>query len=172
MSNEYKTYAGIGARNTPESVLDVMFQLADDLEQYGYVLRTGGALGADTAFFDGVQNKANAELYLPWQGYNEYVTQDVVIPIEAYNLASSYHPNWNHCKNAVKKMHARNNQILFGADLTSPVDFVICYTQSGFITGGTGQAIRVAMGHNIPVFNLGSNLDLTISQLENLINGK
>ena len=32
--------------------------------------------------------------------------------------------------------------------------FVICWTKNGKGTGGTGQAIRIAKGFGIPVFDL------------------
>lgn len=45
--------------------------------------------------------------------------------------------------------------------MNSPVNFVICYTAGGRVDGGTGQAIRIAMDHDIPVINAGAygNLD-------------
>jgi hypothetical protein len=169
----YKAYAGIGARNTPDDVLDTMFELAEDLEQLGYILRTGGAEGADTAFYQGVQNPKNAEVYLPWQGYNNYRTnKQIIIPKQAYDLARMHHPNWDACKPAVQKLHARNNQIILGANLENPVDFVICYTPNGSATGGTGQAIRVADAELIHVFDLGIGIDITLNNIERFINGK
>jgi hypothetical protein len=50
------------------------------------------------------------------------------------------------------------HQIL-GDDLKTPVDFVLCWTPDGaetstsYSTGGTGQAIRLAIANSIPVFN-------------------
>ena len=48
---------------------------------------------------------------------------------------------------------ARNTYQVLGLDLMSPVDFVICWTPLGRDDGGTGQAIRIANAHNIPVYN-------------------
>jgi hypothetical protein len=44
------TYAGIGARHTPPDVLALMHRIAGALAQRCWVLRTGGAPGADQAF--------------------------------------------------------------------------------------------------------------------------
>lgn len=164
----YKTYAGIGARNTPDEVLDVMFDIADELEQLGYILRTGGALGADTAFYDGVIDKSNVELYLPWKGYNGYDAKVIPITEASLDIAKLYHPNWSSCKPAVQKLHARNNNIILGRDVIniSPVDFVICYTKNGTGQGGTGQAIGVADGYLIPVFDLGLGINYTMTMLK------
>jgi len=46
--------------------------------------------------------------------------------------------------------------ILLGKDLTVPVGAVICWTPGGSGEGGTGQAIRVAQAHEIPVLDMGS----------------
>ena len=43
-------YTGIGARTTPNDVLKDMTNIASNLEQSGFILRSGGANGADSAF--------------------------------------------------------------------------------------------------------------------------
>ena len=43
-------YAGIGSRNTPKEVLDVFESIGKYLALQGFVLRSGGADGADRAF--------------------------------------------------------------------------------------------------------------------------
>jgi predicted Rossmann fold nucleotide-binding protein DprA/Smf involved in DNA uptake len=43
-------YAGIGSRETPKEVLKSMTNYAKELSATGWVLRSGGADGADTAF--------------------------------------------------------------------------------------------------------------------------
>ena len=68
--------------------------------------------------------------------------------------AAQYHPAWDRCDDQAKCLHARNSLIMFGDWLDSPVHFVLCWTENGLVKGGTGQAIRIAHRHNIPVFNL------------------
>ena len=46
-------YAGIGSRSTPGNVCDVMTKIAWKLSDKGWVLRSGGARGADDAFYRG-----------------------------------------------------------------------------------------------------------------------
>jgi hypothetical protein len=61
-----------------------------------------------------------------------------------------------------KSLMARNSHQVLGADLRSPVDFVVCWTPDSCesettrapITGGTGQAIALADRWGIPVVNL------------------
>ena len=52
-------------------------------------------------------------------------------------------------KSSVFALHARNYLIVRDAR------HVICWTPRGEVTGGTGQAIRIANSLNIPVHNLG-----------------
>ena len=56
-------YAGIGSRNTPENIQAIMTKLATKLESLGWVLRSGGADGADSAFELGVLSHQNKEIY-------------------------------------------------------------------------------------------------------------
>lgn len=145
-------YAGIGSRETPIGVLEEMRSIAIELKGLGYTCCTGGALGADTAFARGDRT---AHVYLPWAGYNKVRNPTLKEPTPAaIELASSFHPAWHKCGEGAKKLHGRNMHILLGINLDSPVDFVVCWTKDGRDTGGTGQAIRTAIVHGIPVFNL------------------
>ena len=138
-----KYYAGIGARATPFAVLDSMSKLAFMLECNGYILRSGGACGADSAFETGLEDQKNKEIF-----YAENYTS------AAMQHAQRYHPAWNRLSEHAKHLMARNSMILLGADLIDPVDCVICWTAGGKTIGGTGQGIRVAIDYDIPIFNL------------------
>lgn len=145
-------YAGIGSRETPESVLKLMQEIAAELKKLGYRLCSGGATGADSAFAKG---DPDAQIYLPWVGYNGIEKPTMYGPShEAIHVASTFHPAWHKCGSGAKKLHGRNMHILFGSHLDMPVDFVVCWTKDGKDSGGTGQAIRAAKANNIPVFNL------------------
>lgn len=134
-------YAGIGSRETPRSVLDLMTLIAVKLESLGYTLRSGGAIGADTAFEDGV--KSLKEIFY-----------DIDATSDAIELASQFHPAWHNCRSGARKLHGRNSMILLGKKLDTPVKFVVCWTRDGKDTGGTGLGIRIAESMNIPIFNL------------------
>ena len=58
------TYAGIGARNTPPSVLTAMTVMAGWLARQGWRLNSGGAAGADSAFAEGAP-AGQRTLHLP-----------------------------------------------------------------------------------------------------------
>ena len=147
-------YAGIGSRNTPENILNIMKFIAIKLDSDGFCLRSGHAIGADTAFESNIKNKEIFE------------ANDA--SLKAIEYASNFHNNWNNCSNYVKKLHGRNSMIILGKNLDQPVKFVICWTQNGKDIGGTGLSIRIAKHNNIPVFNLYNENVLT--RFQNYIN--
>lgn len=153
------TYAGIGARATPPSILTAMTVMAGWLARQRWHLNSGGATGADSAFAEGAP-AGQRTVYLPWSGYNGRTEPDcrVLSPSEFEScmaIAARLHPAWNRCSPAVRKLHARNAAIV-GVGLGRPVDAVVAWTPGGAITGGTGMAIRMAMEAGIPVLNLGA----------------
>lgn len=166
-------YAGIGSRETPEHIRDLMYEFAHTSVKRGHVLRSGHAPGADQAFELGAiewldtyaefePNPARIELYLPWksfEGGSPYATLEQP-HANAHKLAARFHPNWQYLKQGARKLHARNCHQIFGADLVTPCDLVVCWTPDGSTDGegkkcgGTGQALRIAAAYNIPVINL------------------
>lgn len=133
-------YSGIGARITPEHIKVFMNLVSHKLYEDNYILRSGGAKGADKAFEIGIDKK---EIFRP-----EHCPQYCI------DYASKFHPHWDKCNKYVKKLHGRNAQIILGKYLDEPSKFVICWTVDGKIEGGTGLAIRIAQENKIPVFNL------------------
>lgn len=142
----HKYYAGIGARSTPDQILQHMESIATKLSGMGYVLRSGGAQGADTAF----ENGANRAHYRT--APEIFRANDATF--EAIEIASRHHPAWDKCNDYVRKLHGRNVMILLGEDLLDPVEFVVCWTPDGKDSGGTGLGIRVAKTFDIKVNNL------------------
>lgn len=154
-------YAGVGNRDTPEKILQIFTRLASKLEDRGIILRSGGAFGADYAFYNGVKNKDNCQIFVPWEGFGSFHMK-YPIPIQAYTIASEVHPAWDRLVQSVKSLHARNVQQVLGPNLDEPSKYVVCYTRDGCVskltrtknTGGTATAILVAEMFNIPIFNL------------------
>jgi hypothetical protein len=146
-----------------------MCHLGQALARQGWLLRTGGAEGADEAFVLGSETDlidlkgpgGDVQIFLPWatfQGWRERgktegrVFEDPTP--EAFEMAAEYHPAWNFLKQGARKLHARNMHIMLGWELDDPVDLVICWTPEAKVTGGTGQALRVADDLDIKVWNL------------------
>lgn len=147
-----KYYTGIGSRQTPVDVLTHMTNLSKFLEKFNYVLRSGGASGADSAFEKGVNY--TKEIYLPWKGFNGNDSLKYNLSDESYNIAKNFHPNWSSLSPGAKKLHARNVYQVLGKNLDNPSDFVICWTPDGKDSGGTGQALRIAKHYNVKIYNL------------------
>lgn len=153
-------YTGIGSRETPPPILELIKQVSHELNVAGYILRSGGARGADTAFECAATNK---EIFLPWFGFNGSLSEFKQPKPEAYKMASLIHPAWSHLRDSVKALHARNVHQILGWDLATPSQFVICWTKDGAngttipvtqSTGGTGTAITLASSLGIDVINL------------------
>jgi hypothetical protein len=144
-------YAGIGSRETPANILEAMRYFAAEAAHLGWTLRSGGADGADSAFEFGAGTQK--EIWVPWYNYNGRRSTHVCTRA-AIELAEQFHPAWDRCSQGARKLHGRNMHILLGENFKSPVDFVLCWTKDGGPTGGTGQAIRAAGKHTIPVYNL------------------
>ena len=151
-------YAGVGARRTPAPVLASMRDMARELAARGWHLRTGGAAGADSAFARAAP-AGQRTVFVPWQGYNRWDGAACRLlgadEIEAMRkAAASHHPAWERCSQSVQDLHARNVAVLLGADMAQAVDAMVCWTDKGRISGGTGMAIRLARHHGVPVLNL------------------
>lgn len=151
-------YAGIGSRDTPPDICASMTEIAKFLAARDWVLRSGRAPGADVAFEAGA-DRQRREIYLPWYGFNGCKGFDMgfCVPIltpQMLAIAEAYHPNWAACSSAARKLHVRNVCQILGLDCMTPAKMVICWTPGGKGSGGTGQAIRIAKGYNIPVFDI------------------
>ena len=163
-------YAGIGSRQTPPDVLSLMEALAARLAAHGWVLRTGLSPGADQAFYRGaMRGTGRVELYLPWDGFESGARLDAegtsVRVLSgpspaACELAPRFHPRWAELSDDARRLLARDGDQLLGAHLLDPVRIVACWTADGSLDGerlfeeGTGQALRIAHHHGIPVLNL------------------
>ena len=162
-------YAGIGARNTPQTMLNAMGGLASNLGRMGFQLRSGGARGADMAFHQGaVKVKAKSIISLPWDGYNgqlksmsdDMTTYTANEPSEELiAIAKRFHPAWENLSVTIRLFMVRNAEIILGPNCNDPVSFVICWTEQGKTTGGTGHGIRICDGFDIPVYNLARTED-------------
>jgi hypothetical protein len=158
MEASNKFYAGIGSRETPPGVEPMIEEVAHFLGLFEYTLRSGAATGADSMFEKHCMY--SKEIYLPWKGFNnnfsnlylDNINLDKVT--EAREIAKEYHPSWSYLSEAAKKLMTRNTFQVLGEDLKTPVSFIVCWTKSGKINGGTGQALRIAKGNFIPIFNL------------------
>lgn len=159
-------YAGIGSRKTPKHILDIMHHIAAYLASQGWILRSGGAPGADSAFEEGARiENGKTEIFLPWFNFrgsdSELHPRNYPFTPEEREFAAQFHPAWHRCSPTARLLHQRNTRILLGIEhlhgkQVTPVKFVIAWTENGMLKGGTSQALRIAQALDIPIFNLGT----------------
>lgn len=167
-------YAGIGSRKCPLNVIKWMERIGFHLRSHGWCLRSGGASGADTAFYDGAvrcnPEKPRCEIFLPEDGFRGHKADGktffLVEHPDARALAKKYHPKWSACGPDARNFHTRNVCQVLGPNLNERSEMVICWTSDGEASGGTGQAIRIATqypkdagGRRIPIYNLQRNFE-------------
>lgn len=151
-------YTGIGSRETPQSVMGVMEDAAFRLARMGWVLRSGKAAGADTAFQLGMQRYAKtsglnfsqhlAEIYIPWARFSggegtesdwditlPYV--DMLLPGQIYTrdaIVHEMHPAAAYMKEnkpGAYALHSRNVHQVLGMNLDQlrPSSFVLYFAE-------------------------------------------
>lgn len=149
----------------------------------GFKLRSGHADGSDLCFEvgarlvlaklrerfpdAGVADGDCLEVYLPWAGFSGGRPEQgngllVVENRLADEIAAEYHPAYDRLGDAARQLMGRNSMQVLGPELNEPVQFVMSLTPDGATTGaevtgktgGTGQAIRIASGAGIPIYNL------------------
>lgn len=155
---EKRYYAGVGSRKTPEDILTYFRFCGGRLKELGYTLRSGAAIGADSAFEELAWPEA--EIFVAKKG-TKYLYENLTPLSPAYRLAEELHPAWRACTEYARQLHARNCFQVLGRDLETPVRFLLCWTPCGsetagqcnISTGGTATAIRLAHRHSIPIFN-------------------
>jgi hypothetical protein len=168
-----KYWAGVGSRETPDHISDLLSLLAAELERCGWILRSGGADGADTFFERGVREDSNKQIFI----HKEYAhgrqhnvqkgvynAQRYADYAEAVKIASEIHPAWHRCSEAAQQLHARNVYQVLGPGLNPETysKFLVCWAIPdihGVPEGGTRTAWNIAVKYNIPRFNLAVRAD-------------
>ena len=152
-----RAYAGIGSRKTPGNILIEMEKIGVFFAKAGYIVRSGAADGADSAFERGCDKVGgDKQIFLPWKGFNGSKSCYISSMPSAFDIAAECHPAWHRCDATARKMHARNSHQVLGPFLDSPVEFVVCWHTG---SGGTTQACRIADTFRIKVYNLSTAED-------------
>lgn len=160
---EQQWYAGIGSRETPKNIAAQMQEFAFQAAMRGMGLRSGAAIGADSAFELGaIDACGEMQIFLHKKGANGHTSPFYTHMQEAERIAETIHPNWNGLSYTARMLISRNMHQIAGPRLDDPVQFVICWTPDGcesteqysIRTGGTGTAISFASQLGIPIYNL------------------
>jgi hypothetical protein len=153
--DKQRKYCGVGSRQTPSNILCLMTDIAKELASKGWLLRSGGADGADTAFELGADQLNGAkEIFLPWPYFNKNKSQLHTVPDKAIEIAAEIHPAWNKLSRGAKLLHGRNVMQVLGETLDDPVEVLVCWTPYGRSVGGTRTAIILAEQHKVKIVNL------------------
>lgn len=132
-----------------------MVLLGRELARRGWVLRSGGSPGADTAFEKGCDLGGGAkEIYLPWRGFNGSHSPLFEMPPAAVETARKIHPGLKRRSGSVQKLRARNVCQILGGSLSEPSHLVIAWTENAVPSGGSATVLRIAEQRGIPVLNL------------------
>jgi len=148
-------WTGVGSRKTPEYILAIMAAIAMKHASLGYILRSGRAPGADTAFERGAGNMKET-----------FVASDATPA--AMEIAATYHKAWTRLNEYVRKLHGRNAFQVLGRNLDYPSRGLLCWTSDAcqchenrsIVTGGTGTAISIADAYGVPISNLANGKQL------------
>ena len=166
-----KYYTGVGSRETPLEILELMKQIGYRMAELGYIGRSGAADGADSAFFSGWgEHRLQAPTptpfmeYLPWKGFNNRCKAEsnaIVAPYlenyeQAEEIASKVHPVWDRLSRGAKALHTRNVYQVLGDDLNTPSNVLFCYAQptKDGVKGGTNTAVQLAIRNGVRWYNL------------------
>lgn len=161
-------YAGIGPRNTPMAVQEQMTIIGVEMYKMGFILSSGDGIAADQAWAEEVPPEAT-RIFVVEPKPNCPHGQVPVWTQEQYDFANKHFEmhRWDKARNApmplssqneyVQGLFCRNLNILLGADLNTPVNFVAYWygedRPAGW-AGGTGHTVSMAFELGIPCFNI------------------
>lgn len=160
-----KYYTGIGSRETPNDIAQVVREIAFKLAQEGWTLRSGGAGGADTFFEEGCDDAGGEkEIYIPWNGFSNrqkgeqgiYLLSDGAFR-HACSVVEQIHPAPAKLTRGAYALHARNCYQVAGLHLHKKSQMLVCWAKTdknGDPVGGTRTAWMYAKELGIKSFNL------------------
>lgn len=160
-------FTGVGHRKgVPDPIRNMATNITSWLCARGVKLRTGDATGMDEIFRTAAP-KDMCQFFAPHGRYNKHPDATMISPSstlpcyysQARDITANTHPAYHHIGDFERELHIRNAFEVLGTELNQPSNFLLCWTKDGAEakttreTGGTGQAIRLALHYNIPVFN-------------------
>lgn len=163
-----RRYAGVGSRKLPAWAYAYLKQLAIELGRRGYAASTGDADGSDAAIFEGCIEAGTPVTVYAGRGKASrpegirFASFTPEQQARSLALAKQFHPNWTALSEDGRWLMARNGFQVLGPDLDAPVNALFCYAPGSrfegdrlaSVSGGTGQAVRLAYAHDIPAYNI------------------
>jgi len=151
----YIPYSGIGSRDVPDNIVTIIHKMAKSLADADFTLRSGGAVGCDTAFdeaaYDTIEHK---EIYKPFGLHRKSIPWIKVLKSpEAMKIANDHHPlDVREMPVNKAKYLCRNPYTILGEDLKTPSKFVLYWMPLDKETGGTAHSLRIAKTFRVPIF--------------------
>lgn len=155
---------GIGSRKIDAQAFGMLYKIARRMAQSGWNLRSGGALGSDSAWEAGWAGFDTKEIYVV-KGTSDDIAKDSGcghisaygdIWLDAEDIARNIHPGWDFLDDSSQALHTRNVFQVLGLDLNMKSDVVAAYAppKGAGVSGGTATAFNLARAMRIPTFNL------------------
>ena len=166
-TRQVRTYAGIGSRNTPVHIQTKMEELGEALARQGYILRSGAAAGADSAFERGCDRAhGSKQIFIPWEGFKTKVDtpehcrttseRGVLLPAKpraAEEISARFWPQeyirWSGLKSSTRALMSRNTCQILGPHLEHPAQFVLFWKPTDGRSSGTDHALRIAAAYEV-----------------------
>lgn len=165
-----KAYTGVGSRSTPVWCRFFMEDVASAMANDKYVLRSGSAQGADSAFELGCDKVCGAgNIYVPWGGFGtgkanmfkdyHILTGKQFETAREFLLEKKIIPHFDNMKEPAQKLHARNYlQVVGHWDKIIPSKVLFYFAEHDWVTGeplgGTRTAVLLGQEFDIPCYNL------------------
>ena len=163
-------WTGVGSRRSSPDNRPLMTAFAQAIAAKGSVLRSGGAVGPDTWFEEGVPPPLR-RIYVPRASFDRHPRSEDIVPknrhlmrwMRACSIAEGLHPLGRHMSQDLRELMGLSVFQVLGDDLKTPSQFLVCdapeivYDGEGRVVdvdGGTGMAVRVAVLYNVPVFHV------------------
>ena len=166
-------YTGVGSRETPIEIQELMGKIAYTFAENGVIGRSGSAVGADMAFEIGhIMHPSGCgfESFLPWDGFNHYHgdKNHIVAPTlpnynKAIEIIKTIHPRYYSLSAKAKALHTRNVYQVLGATLDMPSKYFVCWAipkSINSVNGGTNTAYQLARIHGLKIYNLYFDRDI------------
>jgi hypothetical protein len=148
----------IGGRETPKTICDELTKIGSWCKDNKIWVRSGHAEGADWVSEQGAQEYCIA--YLPWEGFNKQLVSKAKLRVieqtkELTALAKQHHPRWDSLSRGAKSLISRDGAQVLGEKLDNWSNLIVCWTPDWKQpSGGTSQAIRIAIYNDIEVVNM------------------
>lgn len=156
----YRAYGVVSNIKAPPHAINSAKEIADFLSDKNFVLRTGGGNTDIENLFEA--STPHKELYLPWKNFNEKDSKIVRYSDHIREIAQWQQPSYESLVPFKQSFINRNIAVVLGKEGTSPLRFLICWSQDGIehpahrtsATGFIGICITVAGLIKVPIFNL------------------